>query len=102
MRGPHRRRAGLADRAGLGIVAVVGETGDGSELWRVAREFSGAHCSAREYARWILAQATRARIVAEPVVETWFAHLTRRLDIGMPYANHEVLETGRITVQGVH
>ncbi|MGW2226636.1 hypothetical protein [Streptomyces formicae] len=84
----------------IGIVAVVGDSGDGAELWRMAQEFSGAHCSVREHARWILTQATRARIVAEPVMESWVAQLTRRIDIGMLYANHEVLETGRITPQG--
>lgn len=50
---------GLGD---IGLVAVVDEHSDGEELWRLARDLS-ARTADGDQARWILTQASRARMV---------------------------------------
>ncbi|MFI7297004.1 hypothetical protein [Streptomyces sp. NPDC050121] len=90
---------GLGD---IGLVAVVDEQADGEELWRLARDLGGRPHSS-DQARWILTQASRARVVAAytnlPDAK-WTANVRRRFELDALFANHEVLMTGRITLSG--
>ncbi|MFI5819109.1 hypothetical protein ACIA8I_08175 [Streptomyces rishiriensis] len=90
---------GLGD---IGIVAVVDAQADGDELWRLARDLGG-RAQGPEQARWILTQASRARVVAAytnlPDAK-WTAHIRRRFVLDALFANHEVLMTGRMTLGG--
>ncbi|MET8163084.1 hypothetical protein ABZT34_02310 [Streptomyces sp. NPDC005329] len=92
---------GLGD---IGIVTVVGEQTDGEELWRLARDLGGRTLGA-DQARWILTQASRARVVTSYTdlrKAAWTAHIRRRFELNALFANHEVLMTGRITLPGKH
>ena len=89
---------GLGD---IGLVAVVDECSDGEELWRLARDLGGRNGD-QDRARWLLTQASRARVVASYVNlpdETWTAQVRRRLELDTPFANHDVLLTGRIALR---
>ncbi|MCX4738918.1 hypothetical protein [Streptomyces antibioticus] len=82
----------------VGVVAVVGERGDGEEVWRLAQGLGG-RVHGQEQARWILTQASRARVVAaftELRDVKWTAYVRRRFVLDALFANHEVLVTGRM------
>ncbi|MEH0544618.1 hypothetical protein ACWGH3_23610 [Streptomyces sp. NPDC054884] len=88
---------GLGD---IGLVAVVDEQSDGEELWRLARDLGGRPQSP-DQARWILTQASRARVVtayANLPDAKWTAYIRRRFELDALFANHEVLMTGRIAL----
>jgi hypothetical protein len=87
---------GLGD---VGLVTVVDEYCDGDELWYLARDLGGRTTGA-DQARWILTQASRARIVKSDDLPhaTWTAYIHRRFELDALFANHEVLLTGRITL----
>ncbi|MET7682830.1 hypothetical protein [Streptomyces sp. NPDC005423] len=88
---------GLGD---IGLVAVVDALGDGEELWRLARDLGGRGRDA-DQARWILTQASRARVVAgytDLPYATWTAYIRRRFGLDGSYVNHDFLFTGRITL----
>ncbi|MFF2211405.1 hypothetical protein [Streptomyces antibioticus] len=82
----------------VGVVGVVGGRGDGEELWRLAQGLGGRG-HGQEAARWILVQASRARVVAaftDLRDVTWTAYVRRRFVLDALFANHEVLVTGRM------
>ena len=82
----------------IGLVIVVAEHCDGDELWRLARDLGGRN-SGGEQARWILTQASRARMVAAYTNlprATWTAYIHRRFTLDALFANHDVLMTGRV------
>jgi hypothetical protein len=84
----------------IGLVTVVDEHSDGDELWRLARELGGRTAD-QDQARWILTQASRARMVsayANLPDATWTAYIRRRLELDALFANHDVLLTGRIAL----
>ncbi|MFE2421488.1 hypothetical protein [Streptomyces hokutonensis] len=94
---------GLGD---IGLVAVVGKEGreggedDGDSLWRLARDLGG-RANGEDQARWIVTQASRARVVrayADLPHAKWTAHINRRFELDALFANHEVLMTGRIAL----
>jgi len=88
---------GLGD---IGLVAVVDVLSEGEELWRLARDLGGRSNDA-DQARWILAQASRARIVAaytDLPYATWTAYIRRRFHLDALFANHDILLTGRIAL----
>ncbi|WP_327315342.1 hypothetical protein [Streptomyces sp. NBC_01235] len=89
---------GLGD---IGLVTVVDEQTNGDELWRLARDLGGRP-QGSDQARWILTQASRARAVAaytNLADAKWTAHIRRRFELDALFANHEVLMTGRITLE---
>ncbi|MET8025096.1 hypothetical protein [Streptomyces avermitilis] len=89
---------GLGD---IGLVTVVGEHSDGDELWRLARDL-GNRTHDGDQARWILTQASRARMVTtyrDLPKATWTAQIRRRCELGGLFANHDVLMTGRIALR---
>lgn len=91
---------GLGD---VGLVAVVDEHSDGEELWRLARDLGGRTADG-DQARWILTQASRARMVttyANLHNATWTAYIRRRLERDVLFANHDVLMTGRIVLSAL-
>lgn len=91
---------GLGD---IGLVTVVDEQADGDELWRLAQDLGG-RTHGGDQARWILTQASRARMVRTYTDLTdaeWTAHIRRRFELDALFANHEVLMTGRIELPGV-
>ncbi|MEU5597294.1 hypothetical protein [Streptomyces sp. NPDC020298] len=84
----------------LGVVTVVDAQSNGDELWRLARDLGG-RTSGGEQARWILTQASRARVVTthkDLPNAKWTAHIHRSFGLDALFANHEVLMTGRITL----
>ena len=91
---------GLGD---IGLVTVVHEDGaehghDGDELWQLARDLGG-RTTGGDQARWILTQASRARMVSAYTNlpdATWTAYIRRRFALDALFANHDVLMTGRI------
>ncbi|WP_244373954.1 hypothetical protein [Streptomyces griseorubiginosus] len=88
---------GLGD---IGLVSVVDEHGDGDELWRMAVDLGGRNAEG-DQARWILTQASRARMVAAYTDlrnATWTAYIRRSVALDTPFANHDVLMTGRISL----
>ncbi len=88
---------GLGD---IGLVTVVGEQGDGEELWRLARDLGG-RTTGQEQARWIITQASRARVVTtwtDLPRASWTAYIRRRFELDALFANHDVLMTGRIAL----
>lgn len=88
---------GLGD---IGLVAVVDEYSDGEELWWLARDLGGRTADG-DQARWILTQASRARMIktyADLPNTTWTAYIRRRLELDTLFANHDVLLTGRIAL----
>jgi hypothetical protein len=88
---------GLGD---IGLVTVVDEHSDGEELWRLARDLGG-RTQSPDQARWILTQASRARVVtayADLPDAKWTAYVRRRFVLDALFANHEILVTGRITL----
>ncbi|XUL88406.1 hypothetical protein ACQ86D_18540 [Streptomyces galilaeus] len=90
---------GLGD---IGLVAVVDVLSDGEELWRLAHDLSG-RTNGPDQARWILTQASRARVVAaytDLPRATWTASIRRRIDLDSLFANHDILLTGRIALSG--
>ncbi|MFI2432449.1 hypothetical protein [Streptomyces sp. NPDC018957] len=89
---------GLGD---IGVVAVLGGQGDGDELWSLAHDLGG-RAQAQDQARWILTQASRARMVKSddrPDV-MWTAYIRRRFELDALFTNHDVLMTGRIRLGG--
>lgn len=90
-------KRGLGD---IGLVTVVDKHSDGDELWRLARELGGRTAD-QDQARWILTQASRARMVnadGDVPDATWKAYVRRRLDLDTLFANHDVLMTGRMAL----
>jgi hypothetical protein len=88
---------GLGD---IGLVTVVDEESDGEELWRLARDLGG-RTHGGDQARWILTQASRARMVkayTDLPDAKWSAHIRRRIVLDALFANHDVLMTGRIAL----
>ncbi|MFI6011418.1 hypothetical protein ACIBAG_21805 [Streptomyces sp. NPDC051243] len=89
------------DRRGLGdiaLVTVVDAQSDGEELWKLAAELGGRTAD-QDRARWILTQASRARMVnayTNLSDASWKAHVRRRFELDALFANHDVLMTGRI------
>ncbi|MFF4500196.1 hypothetical protein [Streptomyces sp. NPDC001401] len=82
----------------IGLVTIVDEHSDGDELWRLARNLGGRN-SDGEQARWILTQASRARMIAtytDLPGATWTAYIRRRFALDALFANHDVLMTGRV------
>jgi hypothetical protein len=83
----------------IGLVTVVDEHGnDGEELWRLARDLGG-RTAGGDQARWILTQASRARMVSAYTDlrdATWTAYIRRCFALDALFANHDVLMTGRI------
>ncbi|WP_051827474.1 hypothetical protein [Streptomyces bicolor] len=93
-------KRGLGD---IGLVAVVDEYSDGEELWRLARDLGGRTAEG-DQARWILTQASRARMVnayANLPDATWTAYIRRRLELDALFANHGVVLTGRIALSSL-
>lgn len=89
---------GLGD---IGLVTVIDEDSDGEELWRLARDLGG-RATDGDRARWILTQASRARMVntyTDLPDAVWKAYVRRRFELDALFTNHEVLMTGRITVR---
>lgn len=91
-----------SDERGLGDVGLVtvvdGQGSDGEELWRLARELGG-RTAGGDQARWILTQASRARMVrghTDLRDAMWTAYICRRFKLEALFANHDVLMTGRI------
>ncbi|MGW8948834.1 hypothetical protein [Streptomyces sp. NPDC055709] len=96
---------GLGD---IGIVAVTDPHTDGvaagNALWSLARSMWARKTNSQEEARWILTQASRARVVKAPSYEDlrnvdWNAELTRRFQLDELFANHDVLCTGHLTLR---
>ncbi|MFM9630345.1 MULTISPECIES: hypothetical protein [Streptomyces] len=90
-------RRGLGD---IGLVTIVDEESEGDELWRLARDLGG-RAQGGDQARWILTQASRARVVntgTDLPHAKWTAYIRRRFVLDALYANHEVLMTGRIVL----
>ncbi|MEV0962576.1 hypothetical protein AB0J25_08255 [Streptomyces sp. NPDC049910] len=95
-----------SDARGLGDIAVIAviapDNAQGDDLWRLAQSMWGRIPTSQEQAKWILTQATRARMMAPSYEDLpgaeWTADLTRRFELGMLFANHEVLTTGRLTL----
>ncbi|MGK5549493.1 hypothetical protein ACSNOH_32915 [Streptomyces sp. URMC 127] len=90
-----------SDNRGLGDIAVIGVTSPpdtGETLWRLAREFCRARDLPDDHARWIITQASRARMIGsyEPPGR-WTATLSRRYELPGLFSNHDVLLTGVIT-----
>ncbi|MFJ2477137.1 hypothetical protein ACIOWI_29885 [Streptomyces sp. NPDC087659] len=96
------------DARGLGDIAVVAVTAPdnakGEDLWSLARSMAGRRgIYFQDQARWILTQATRARMVRAhdhqdlPNAE-WTAELDRTFQLDGLFANHETLRTGRMTI----
>ncbi|GAA3826360.1 hypothetical protein GCM10022403_069610 [Streptomyces coacervatus] len=86
---------GLGD---IGLVTIVDEHSDGEELWRLARDLGGRN-SGGEQARWILTQASRARVIAAYIDlprAKWTAYIRRRFELDALFANHDFLMTGRV------
>ncbi len=86
----------------IGLVTVVDQHSHGDELWQLARDFSG-RSTGGDQARWILTQASRARVVsayADLRNATWTAYIHRRFVLDSLFANHDVLMTGRIRLVG--
>ncbi|WP_432158899.1 hypothetical protein [Streptomyces sp. bgisy153] len=89
------------DERGLGNIAVVAlvdkHGGNADELWWLARDLGGRN-GVQEQARWILTQASRARMVrsGDRPDTTWTAYIQRRFELDALFANHDVLMTGRI------
>ncbi|MFI1165305.1 hypothetical protein ACH4UM_17245 [Streptomyces sp. NPDC020801] len=83
----------------IGLVAVADGRSDGDELWRLARDL-GRRFTEDDQARWILTQASRARIVKSDDLPNavWTAYIRRCFPLSALFANHEVLMTGRIEV----
>jgi len=87
----------------IGLDTVVHEDGDelgygGDELWQLARDLGG-RTTGGDQARWILTQASRARMVNAHTNlpdATWTAYIRRRFALDALFANHDVLMTGRI------
>ena len=83
----------------IGLVTIVdGNGSDGDELWRLARDLGG-RTTGGDQARWILTQASRARMVSTytDLRDTaWTAYIRRRFELDALFANHNVLATGRI------
>ncbi|TQJ53359.1 MULTISPECIES: hypothetical protein [Streptomyces] len=92
---------GLGD---VGLVTVVDDQSDGDELWRLARVLGG-RLNVGDQARWILTQASRARMVmayTDLPDTSWTAYIRRHVGLEMLFANHESLMTGRITMPRNH
>ncbi|MFD8213057.1 hypothetical protein ACFV2U_04830 [Streptomyces sp. NPDC059697] len=90
-------KRGLGD---IGLVSVVDEQSDGDELWRLARDLGG-RTNGGDQARWILTQASRARMVAtykNLPDTTWTAYVRRRFELDALFTNHDVLMTGRMAL----
>ena len=90
-------RRGLGD---IGLVTVVDAHSVGEELWRLARDLGGRTADG-DQARWILTQASRARMVrtsTDLAAATWTAYLHRRFELDALFVNHDVLMTGRIAL----
>ncbi len=92
-----------SDPRHLGDIAIVAVTGSarGDDLWRAARSMWGRVSNTQEQARWIITQATRARMVRCDVYTDlpnaeWSAELDRPFHLTGLFANHEILCTGRI------
>ncbi|MEH0423701.1 hypothetical protein [Streptomyces sp. B21-083] len=84
----------------IGLVTVVDKHSDGEELWRLARDL-GSRAADGDRARWILTQASRARMVTTYTNlpnAAWTAYIRRRYELDALFANHDVLLTGRITL----
>ncbi|GAB7108673.1 hypothetical protein JCM4814A_69870 [Streptomyces phaeofaciens JCM 4814] len=82
----------------IGLVAVVDDQADGDALWRLAQQLGGRG-HGQDQARWILTQASRARMVAsftDLVEAKWTAYIRRRFALDALFANHEILMTGRM------
>ncbi|WP_405872389.1 hypothetical protein [Streptomyces sp. NBC_00005] len=82
----------------IGLVTVIDEQSDGDELWHLARDLGGRNTGG-DQARWILTQASRARMVkayTDLPDATWTAYIRRRFALDALFANHDVLMTGRI------
>ena len=90
----------------IGLVTVVHEDCDelgydGEELWQLARDLGG-RTTGGDQARWILTQASRARMVNAHTNlpdATWTAYIRRRFALDALFANHDVLMTGRIELR---
>ncbi|MFC5801458.1 hypothetical protein [Streptomyces formicae] len=99
-----------SDERGLGDIGIVAVTDPhmdaaaaASALWVLARSMWARTSNGQEQARWILTQATRARVVRAPSHEDlpdveWTAELTRRFQLDGLFANHEILTTGRLAL----
>ncbi|WP_067001314.1 hypothetical protein [Streptomyces cellostaticus] len=85
----------------IGLVTIAGELSEGEELWHLASDLGG-RSNTQEQARWILTQASRARMVksGDHPNATWTAHIRRRVALDALFANHKVLLTGRIKPMG--
>ncbi len=101
-RRPHRRLHHPVRRCTwlgeIGLVAVVDDQADGDALWRLAQQLGGRG-HGQDQARWILTQASRARMVAsftDLVEAKWTAYIRRRFALDALFANHEILMTGRM------
>ncbi|WP_262061020.1 hypothetical protein [Streptomyces sp. STR69] len=91
----------------IGLVTAVGrEEGreggedDADPLWRLAHDLGG-RTKGEDQARWIITQASRARMVrayTDLPHAKWTAHINRRFELDALFANHEVLMTGRIAL----
>ncbi|TLQ47636.1 hypothetical protein [Streptomyces marianii] len=95
------------DTRGLGDIAVVAvttpDTAEGRDLWALARSMWSRASQRQEQARWILTQATRARIVRahdhQDLPDTkWTAELDSPFQLDALFANHETLLTGRMKI----
>ncbi|MGW7364426.1 hypothetical protein ACWGI8_13610 [Streptomyces sp. NPDC054841] len=96
-----------SDRRGLGDITVVAvtdpDTATGDHLWRLAQSMYANPPTSQQQARWILTQATRARMVKAPAYQDlrdaqWSADLNRSFRLHDLFANHAILTTGRLTL----
>ncbi|MGW7363611.1 hypothetical protein ACWGI8_09315 [Streptomyces sp. NPDC054841] len=99
-----------SDERGLGDIAIVAVTAPhadakaaGNALWALARSMYANEPTKQQQARWILTQASRARMVSAPSYRDlpdaeWTAELDRPFALDGLFANHDMLITGRLTL----
>ncbi|MFD9222884.1 hypothetical protein ACFWDI_23385 [Streptomyces sp. NPDC060064] len=97
-----------SDSRSLGDIAIVGviesDTATGDHLWRLAASMYTNPPTGQTQARWILTQCTRARAVRALSYRDlpdakWTGHLTREVQLDGLFANHDILRTGRLTIE---
>lgn len=90
----------------VGIIGVLDPSTSPRLLWHLAE----AHCRERDqtgdHARWIVNQATRARVIGSGRLDDlrkaeWKFSPDQRYHFGRLYSNHETLRTGRLEVAGL-
>ncbi|MFD7325003.1 hypothetical protein ACFV9D_28595 [Streptomyces sp. NPDC059875] len=90
----------------VGIVAVLGPDTSPAILWSLAVQHCRERDQADQHARWIVSQASRARVsgggrLAELRTAKWEFQRHKEHRFGALYFNHEVLRTGQMRVVGL-